>query len=102
ISSLFFVAILSSFPHSDVVTSWGTHFVYDDAKTHDIHHELYECLQFAARRDAIYPEQLKGSVEICARSYWDSIKVRDNPPTFYGLYGQSEDWDFYADFVLCE
>ncbi len=110
--TLFIIGLLllagCSSAKADHVTSWGTHFVYDDAKTHAIHHELYECLQNVTEEcPKCYgtpdetPKDLKAQAASCDNDYWESIKITEKPPTFYGLSGQKDDADLYGEFVLC-
>ena len=83
------------------LTNWGTVFVPDDSKTHEIHEELRDCIVHVSSFSQIEPEKLKVQVQRCDDAYWDAINLKDNPPTFYGLTGQTKDWDIYGDFVSC-
>lgn len=94
---------------ADLITSWGTHFVFDDVKTETIHEELYTCMRHVAEgcqkcygEPEDTPSYMKDQIQQCDEIYWEKIKISDDPPTFYGMSSQGRNPDPYMEFVLCQ
>lgn len=109
--TLLFVGVLTSlsipFIGADLVTENGTHFVFNDERTHEIHESLYQCMSEVARPKMGYglsedsPLVLRNRLLECDIVYWDAIQIAEEPPTFYGLSNQTDEGDMYEEFAFC-
>lgn len=88
-------------PKSDLVTSWGTHFVFDTAKTTAIHQQYRDCMQRAIDTDYYGLDRTRSEIQDCDKAYWSKIHISDNPPTFYSVTRKQSDPDPFEEFSLC-
>lgn len=86
--------------NAEFIASNGSHFVIDNVKTDSIHEALYQCALNVAGEPSGTAQHLKKLLQNCDDSYYDSIEIRREPPTFYTTDDYSKS-DMYEDFYLC-
>lgn len=88
------------------VTEWGSHFLVNKEKVDQISADLNSCLKNVALDcENCYGQEERKVMELveamidCDNEYYNRIRIRQEPPTFYS-YPQNEG-DPYEEFWMC-
>lgn len=88
------------------ITDWGSHFLVDKEMVDNVSLELKQCIiNTTSRCEKCYgqedrtAEEIRSNVIECDNAYYNKIRIRQQPPTFYS-YPKSEG-DPYEDFWMC-